>query len=209
MPDSTGQTVYLVDDDAAVLDALGELLGSVGLACESFADAAGFLADADAGRRGCLVLDIRMPGMSGLELQSELRRRDCRLPIVFITGHGDIPMAVTAMKRGAFEFLQKPFRDQEFLDCVHAALKKSCALQALDAEQARIAGRLDSLTAREREVLDRIVDGRPNKAIAAELGISRRTVEYHRACLMEKMSARSAADLVKTVVRFGADGVPA
>ena len=192
--------VYVVDDDVAVRDSLRLLLKSVGVACETFESAAEFLDAFGGGGRACLVADIRMPGMSGLELQAELNRRQIRLPLIFITGHGDVPMAVDAMKRGAVEFIQKPFREQELLDCIHAALLNSKQEHDRRDERKKIMARLKTLTARENEVLEWTVDGHPNKLIAIELGISQRTVENHRANILEKMKVRSTPALIKLIV---------
>ncbi|MFQ5610328.1 MAG: response regulator transcription factor, partial [Woeseiaceae bacterium] len=148
-------------------------------------------------RPGCLVLDIRMPGLSGLELQAELIRRGNTLPVIFITGHGDVPMAVEAMRKGAVDFIQKPFRDQDLLDRIGDALKTDRARRAARERRNKVADRVSRLTNREQEVFDLVVTGKPNKVIAFELGVSQRTVEIHRARVMEKMQARSLADLVK------------
>jgi RNA polymerase sigma factor (sigma-70 family) len=148
-------------------------------------------------RAGCLVLDIRMPGLGGLELQQELTARGNALPVLFITGHGDVPMAVEAMQKGAVDFIQKPFRDQELLDRIRDALTTDKRLRAELEQQANVAQRLDKLTKREREVFDLVVTGKPNKLIAYELGVSQRTIEIHRARVMDKMQAKSLADLVR------------
>ena len=173
------------------------LLDSVNLPCEIFASADEFLDKVADRRPGCLVLDIRMPGLSGLELQQELNRRGNRTPVIFITGHGDVPMAVEAMQNGALDFIQKPFRDQDLLDRVADALKTDRQRLNEERHQEDIAGRIDTLTKREREVFDLVVTGKPNKVIAYELGVSQRTVEIHRSRVMEKMQARSLADLVR------------
>jgi FixJ family two-component response regulator len=194
-------TVFVVDDDAAVRDSLGLLLRSMGLPVETFDSARAFL---DAGRdqrQGCLVLDIRMPGMSGLELQQELITRHSLLPIVFITGHGDVPMAVEAMQAGAVDFIQKPFRDQDLLDRINQALEKDAQGRRMLAERALIHRRLQTLTPREREVLTMIVAGKANKVIAGDLNLSQRTVEIHRARVMEKMGAHSLAHLVRMTMQ--------
>ena len=190
-------TVFIVDDDAAIRHAMQALLDSVNLPCEIFASADEFLAKIADRRPGCLVLDIRMPGLGGLELQQELKQRGNRIPIIFITGHGDVPMAVEAMQNGAFDFIQKPFRDQDLLDRVSDALKTDRQRRDEEQHQSDIAGRIDTLTNREREVFDLVVTGKPNKVIAYELGVSQRTVEIHRSRVMEKMQARSLADLVR------------
>jgi len=194
-------TVFIVDDDAAVRDALKLLLRSVGLASEAHASADEFLASFDPDRPGCLVLDVRMPGMSGLELQERLKERNSSLPIIFLTAHGDIEMAVQAVKAGALDFIQKPFRDQELLDKVHYAIAQDARLRAQIAEAAEIRSRIKSLTPREVELLEMVVEGRANKVIARDLSISQRTVEIHRARVMKKMKAGSVTDLVRMVMR--------
>lgn len=194
--------VFVVDDDDAVRDSLMDLVDSVGLNARAFASAKEFLDDFDAGTPGCLVLDIRMPGMSGLDLQDRLIELGSTLPIVFITGHGDIPMAVRAVQRGAIDFIQKPFRDQELLDKVNQALKISSQKLEVHEEQQEIEERIAALTGRERQVMEMIVAGKANKVIALDLGLSQRTVELHRARVMEKMAARTLADLVRVVTRI-------
>ena len=190
-------TVFIVDDDAAIRFAMQALMDSVNLNHEIFASADEFLEKFGEQRPGCLVLDIRMPGLGGLELQEELIKRGNTLPIIFITGHGDVPMAVEAMQKGAVDFIQKPFRDQELLDRIREALTTDEERREEQQHHAEVAGRLERLTNREREVFDLVVTGKPNKVIAYELGVSQRTVEIHRARVMEKMQARSLADLVK------------
>ena len=190
-------TVFIVDDDAAIRFAMQALMDSVNLSHEIFASADEFLEKIGDQRPGCLVLDIRMPGLGGLELQEELIKRGNTLPIIFITGHGDVPMAVEAMQKGAVDFIQKPFRDQELLDRIREALATDEERREAQQQHAEVATRLDRLTNREREVFDLVVTGKPNKVIAYELGVSQRTVEIHRARVMEKMQARSLADLVK------------
>lgn len=191
------QTVFIVDDDAAIRFAMQALMDSVNIEHEIFGSADEFLEKVSDQRPGCLVLDIRMPGLGGLELQEELIKRDSTLPIIFITGHGDVPMAVEAMQKGAVDFIQKPFRDQELLDRIREALATDEERREAQQQHAEVATRLDRLTNREREVFDLVVTGKPNKVIAYELGVSQRTVEIHRARVMEKMQARSLADLVK------------
>jgi len=191
------QTVYIVDDDQAIRHAMELLMRSVGLDYEIFHSADDFLASHSDERAGCLVLDIRMPGLGGLELQEKLNEMGSTLPIIFITGHGDVPMAVEAMQKGAVDFIQKPFRDQELLDRIGEALKTDQERRSARSQKAEVAGRIDKLTNREREVMDLVVTGKPNKVIAYELGVSQRTVEIHRARVMEKMQARSLADLVR------------
>lgn len=188
--------VSVVDDDAAARSSLRLLLRSLGLAATAYDSAASFLAGYDPGQPGCLLLDIRMPGISGLELQQQLNQRGSMSPIIFITGHGDVAMAVEAMQQGAFDFLQKPFRDQDLLDRVQRAIAKDRELRARLSGADSIRQRLESLTPREHEVLNLVAAGTPNKLIAHRLGISQRTVEIHRARVMEKMGAESLAQLV-------------
>ena len=189
--------VFVVDDDEAVRDALGFLLQSVGLATKTFASANDFLTFYNDCQPGCLVSDIRMPGMSGLDLQQELIQRDCGLPIIFITGHGDIPMAVDAIKKGAQDFLTKPFRDQDLLDCIKVAMEKDAMQRSEQVHRESVMQRLSSLSNREKQVLELVVTGTSNKEIAAQLHLSHRTVEVHRSRMMEKMQTRSLAQLVK------------
>ncbi|HYK25702.1 MAG TPA: response regulator transcription factor [Steroidobacteraceae bacterium] len=193
-------TVFVVDDDESVRSSLRFLLRSVGLESRAFASAGEFLATYDAAQSGCLVLDVRMPGMSGLELQQQLNLRGAVIPVIFITGHGDIPMAVDAMQHGAHDFLQKPFRDQDLIDRIQRALAKDAKSRAALDEHESIRARLDSLTPREREVLALLAQGKPNKVMAHELGVSQRTVEIHRARVMEKSGAGSLAQLVRMVM---------
>jgi two-component system response regulator FixJ len=193
-------TVFVVDDDDAVRTSLRLLLKSVGLPVETFGSAQEFLELFDADRAGCLVLDIRMPGMSGLELQQRLNEMHAIMPIVFITGHGDVPMAVEAMQYGAVDFIQKPFRDQDLIDRINQALEKDRDNRAGLKERDAIRRRMQQLTPREREVLELVTRGRANKVIAADLNVSQRTVEIHRARAMEKMGASSLAHLVRMVI---------
>jgi len=190
-------TVFVVDDDKAVADSLRLLLRSVGLSAETFNSASDFLQAYQAERAGCLVLDVRMPEISGLQLQHELNTRGYTLPVIFISGHADVPMAVEAIKHGAFGFLQKPFRDQELLDHVKRALEHDEGIRAQLAERHRIAERLRTLTPRETEVFGLMTRGLANKAMAGELNVSQRTVEIHRSRVMEKMAAGSLAHLVR------------
>lgn len=198
-PHPDNPVVYLVDDDEAVRDSLGLLLSSVGLAHVVFASALEFLASYDRERHSCLVADIRMPGMSGLELQQRLNEDGSEIPVVFITGHGDVPMAVSAMKSGAADFIQKPFRDQELIDCIHKALAKDRDARARRHKTNAIRELIALLTPREKEVMERVVKGHANKVIALDLGVSQRTVELHRARVMHKLKMRSLADLVTAV----------
>jgi len=193
-------SVFIVDDDEAVRSSLRLLIKSVGLIPTALGSAREFLEKYDPAQPGCLVLDVRMPQMSGLELQEHLNRHGAVIPVIFITGHGDVPMAVEAMQAGAFDFLQKPFRDQDLLDRIQKALEKDRANRAVLNERSLIRERLESLTPREREVLDMVSSGKPNKIMAADLGVSQRTVEIHRARVMEKMGASSLAQLVRMVM---------
>lgn len=196
------QTVYIVDDDEAVRDALTLLLRSVGQSVAAFESALSFLDYCARNEcRGCLVLDVRMPGMSGLELLQRLKEQACALPVIIITGHGDVPMAVEAMKQGAIDFLQKPFRDQALLDRIQQALAQATAQQRVQRDQDCIKQRLEGLTPREQQVLEGIIDGKANKVIALELSLSQRTVEIHRARIMDKMQAGSLASLVQMVMQ--------
>jgi two-component system, LuxR family, response regulator FixJ len=199
MPDQQA-TIFVVDDDEGVRNSLKFLLKSVGLATRAFASADEFLGAYRPDQPGCLVLDVRMPGMSGLELQQQLNVRGAIVPVIFITGHGDVPMAVEAMQQGAFDFLQKPFRDQELIDRIQRALECDAGNRTALAEYDKIRARLDSLTEREREVLGLLTSGKQNKTMAAELGVSQRTVEIHRARIMEKTGAGSLAQLVRMVM---------
>jgi len=193
-------TVYVVDDDEAVCKSLRLLLRSAGLPTQAMSSAAEFLAVYQDGQHGCLVLDVRMPGMNGLELQQELNVRGATIPVIFVTGHGDVPMAVEAMQHGAFDFLQKPFRDQELIDRIQRALARDASMYAALREHEHIRERLRSLTPRERQVLQLMTEGKPNKVMAHELGVSQRTVEIHRARVMEKSGASSLAQLVRMVM---------
>lgn len=193
-------TVFIVDDDEAMRDSLGLLMKSVGFNHKTYACAHDFLDTCDTVLSGCLLLDIRMPGLSGLELQDKLKEINCELPIIFITGHGDVPMAVDAMKKGGADFFQKPFRDQELLDRISQVLEQTHSYQQKQAERQHVRTCSATLTTREREVMDLVVEGVGNKVIAADLGISQRTVELHRAHVMHKMSARSLPQLVQMAI---------
>jgi two-component system, LuxR family, response regulator FixJ len=195
--DTKSATVYIVDDDDGMRKALSALLGTVGFQTAAFSRAREFLDNYKPEDAGCLVLDIRMPDMSGLELQQRLNRAGSMLPVIFITGHGDVPMAVQAMKEGAFEFMQKPFRDQDLLDRINHALQQDAENRKNVALRATVLKRLESLTPREREVMQLVVNGEANKVIAIDLGLSERTIEIHRAKVMEKMGAKSVAQLVR------------
>ena len=192
--------VMVVDDDSGVRNAMRILLKSVGMESALYSSAQEFLAAWQPHQPGCLVLDIRMPGMSGLELQQQLNLRGAVLPVIFMTGHGDIPMAVEAMQHGAFDFLQKPFRDQELLDRVQRALTRDTENRARLRHTDRIRERLATLSPREREVLDLVTQGKANKMVAGDLGVSQRTVEIHRAHVMQKMEAGSLAELVRMMM---------
>ena len=196
-------TVFIVDDDEAVRHSLRLLIRSLGLTAVALGSAQEFLDQYDSSEPGCLVLDVRMPQMSGLELQEVLNLRGAVIPVIFITGHGDVPMAVEAMQAGAFDFLPKPFRDQDLIDRIQRALEKDRGIRALLNERSVIRKRLESLTPRELEVLERVNNGVPNKVMAADLGVSQRTVEIHRARVMEKMGAASLAHLVRMLKVIG------
>jgi FixJ family two-component response regulator len=203
---STDQSlVFIIDDDPSMRASIESLLRSVGHTAQSFASTQEFMRSERLDAPGCLVLDIRLPGRSGLELQRELAKSNIRLPIVFITGHGDVPMSVTAMKAGAIEFLTKPFRDQDLLDAVHRGLELDRGRRAEAAMLAELWQRFDSLTPREREVMALVAAGRLNKQIAAELDLSEITVKVHRAQAMRKMEAKSLPDLVRFADRLALD----
>lgn len=184
---------HIVDDDEPIRDALAWLLKSRGIPCTTYASAEDFLAAWSPAAAGCLVLDMRMPGMSGLDLFDILREKGSPLPVIFLTGHGDVPMAVDTLKRGAFDFFEKPFNDNKLMDRVQEALAASLEAGAADEVQSRLA----ALSIREREVLDLILAGKMNKVIADELGISMRTVEVHRAHIFDKMNVKTAVELAR------------
>lgn len=190
-------TVFVVDDDESMRESLDSLLRSVGLKTKVFSSAAEFLQSAPSERPACLILDVRLPGLSGLDLQSELKHLGIEIPIIFLTGHGDIPMSVRAMKAGATEFLTKPFREQELLDAVGQALERDRKRQILQSEFAELSLCYEKLTPREREVMQLVVSGLLNKQIAYKLGVSEVTVKLHRSQVMHKMLAESVADLVR------------
>ena len=198
-------TVYVVDDDVSVREALKNLLQSVGLKVETFGSADKFLSDKLATAPNCLILDVRLPGLSGLDLQRRLAQTNHEIPIVFITGHGDIPMSVRAIKAGAVEFLTKPFRDQDLLDAVRLAVERDREARRRETEMADLRQRYASLTTREQEVLQYVVRGIINKQIAAEIGISEPTVKLHRGRMMDKMGAESLADLIIWAQKLGVE----
>jgi FixJ family two-component response regulator len=203
MPDAFTPTVFVVDDDPSVRTAVKRLLASVGLACETFQNAAEFLARAERGVSGCLVLDVRMPGASGLDLQRVLNQSGTDLPIVFVTAHADVPLTVRAMKAGALEVLTKPFDDQALLDAVYHALEQERVRSHERDELHGLRERFETLTAREREVMALVATGLLNKQIAGELGTAEKTIKVHRAQVMHKMEADSLADLVRMADRLG------
>jgi two-component system, LuxR family, response regulator FixJ len=208
IPKKSPPTVFVVDDDESVRGSLRFLLRSAGLESRAFGSAPEFLSAYDPGQPGCLVLDVRMPGMSGLELQQELNLRGAVIPVIFITGHGDIPMAVDAIQHGAHDFLQKPFRDEDLIERVQQALAKDAKARAALEEHKAIRERLETLTPREREVLALMARGKPNKIMAHELGVSQRTIEIHRARVMEKSGAASLAELVRMVMDVRPEWAP-
>jgi FixJ family two-component response regulator len=195
--------VFVVDDDVSVREGLGSLIRSAGLKVETFASAHEFLASPRAEVPSCLVLDVRLPGLSGLDLQKRMAEVNIEMPIIFITGHGDIPTSVQAMKAGAVEFLTKPFVDRDLLDAIQQAIKRDRAARRQRAGMAELHARYESLTPREREVLELVVSGLLNKQVAAELGISEITIKVHRAQVMQKMQAESLADLVRMSEKLG------
>lgn len=197
----TGEaTVYLVEDDDAVRDSLQLVLESVGHTVVSYSRADAFLEDFSTEMAGCMVLDIRMPGMNGMELQRQLNNHNSILPIIFVTGHGDVPMAVEAMQRGAVDFVQKPYREEELLNKIQQAISADAENRATLKEKDKIREKLAELTPRESQVMELMIAGKANKVIAYDLDISQRTVEIHRARVMEKMSVRSLAHLVRMVL---------
>ena len=195
--------VFVVDDDPSVRDAITRLLGTVGLPVKEFGSAFEFLAGDRPEEPSCLVLDVRLPGISGIDFQRELSKANIRIPIIFITAHGDVPMSVKAMKAGAVEFLIKPFHDQDLLDAVQMALEKDRLRRLTESEIADLQRRLRGLTPREREVLPLVISGRLNKQIAAEINASEATVKVHRSQLMRKMQAKSVPDLVRMAEKMG------
>jgi FixJ family two-component response regulator len=194
---SDDQTVFIVDDDEGVRDGLSLLLATVGQSCELYECGQEFLDAYDGSKRGCLLLDIRMPRMTGLDLQKKLLEQGSKLPIIFITGHGDIPMAVEAMRRGALDFIRKPFREHDLLERINEALDIDEDSHRKERYRQAFAEKLATLSEREREVFDRVADGQMNKVIAGDLGISERTVEVHRGQVMKKLDVRTLAQLVR------------
>lgn len=203
MSDSASSIVFLVDDDVSVRESVASLLRSVGLTVRAYANASEYLAADRPDLPGCLILDVRMPGLSGLDLQDELTRHGIGTPVIFITGHGDIPMTVRAMKAGAVEFLPKPFRDQELLDAVQHAIEADRIRRVTQAERMSVQSRFERLSPREREVFAYVVTGMLNKQVASELGTSEITIKVHRAAIMQKMQADSLPDLVRMAERLG------
>ena len=198
-------TVFVVDDDQAMRSSLKWLIESIGMKVKTYDSADEFLNDYYPGRAGCLLLDVRMPGMSGLDLQVHLARQDSRLPVIIITGHGDVAMAVKAMKSGAVDFIEKPFHDEELLKSIRSALDYDEEQRTLQSQRAEIAARLVELTPREHEVMEMVTDGKANKEIATALGVSAKTVEAHRARVMDKMRANSLAELVRMALIAGGE----
>jgi FixJ family two-component response regulator len=196
-------TVFIVDDEAPVRKALSRLLRAAGFAVAAFASPGEFLAQHDLHKPGCLVLDLMMPGVNGMELQRALARKGSVLPIIFLTGHGDVPQSVQAMKSGALDFLTKPVNDENLLASIRAAIKRDSVARREQAELFEIRARLASLTPREQEVLDHVVTGKLNKQIADDLGVVEKTIKVHRARVMEKMKVQSVAELVRLVERSG------
>src|SRR5438270_9471693 len=202
----TGPTVFVVDDDAAVRKAVSRLLRSAGIAVAVFASPSEFLAQYDAATPGCLVLDLAMPDINGLQLQTTLPKKGCTLPIIFLTGQGDVSKSVQAMKHGAFDFFSKPVKEKDLLPAVRAAIERNAVARREQARLSEICARLDTLTPREREVLEHVVAGKLNKQIAGDLGITEATVKMHRARVMVKMKVQSVAELARLTERCGIRG---
>jgi FixJ family two-component response regulator len=195
--------VFVIDDDASMRAAISSLIRSVGLRAEVFASVSEFLAHKRSSDTSCLILDVRLPGVSGLEFQSELAKANAQIPIIFITGHGDIPMTVKAMKAGAVEFLTKPFRDQDLLDAIQVALERARVREEKERAVVELRKKFETLTAREQEVMGWIAGGLLNKQVAAEIGVTEITVKVHRGNVMRKMAAKSFADLVRMAELLG------
>ena len=206
MLSSPSPTVFVVDDDAAIRKAVLRLLRSAGIAAAAFASPSEFLAQHDPTSPGCLVLDIAMPGFNGLQLQTALGEKGSSLPIIFLTGHGNVSKSVQAMKHGAFDFLTKPVKDRDLLTAIRAAIETDAFVRREQAKFSEIRARLDTLTPREREVLEHVVAGKMNKQIAADLGITEATVKMHRARVMAKMKVQSVAELARLTERCGIKG---
>ena len=202
MTTASKTTVFIVDDDPAMRESLGFLVDSVGLSAETFATGREFLDRYDGESAGCLVLDIRMPGLSGLELQERLAEREIDIPIVMITGFADVSMAVRALKAGAIDFIEKPYADQVLLDRINAALEEDRRRRNQRTRRREVETRMARLTPRERQVMTCVIDGKPNKVIAAELGLSPKTIEVHRARMMEKMRVDSLAELLHLAIPY-------
>ena len=206
MAPTSGPTVFVVDDDEAVRKAVSRLLRSTGMAVAVFASPREFLAQYNPATPGCLVLDIAMPDFNGLQLQTALTEKGCILPIIFFTGHGDVSKSVQAMKQGAFDFLSKPVKDKDLLKAVRAAIERDTVVRREQAKLSEIRARLDTLTSREREVLEHVVSGKLNKQIAGDMGITKATVKMHRAHVMAKMKVQSVAELARLTERCGTRG---
>ena len=207
MPPPPSPTVFVIDDDAAVRKAVSRLLRSAGIAVAVFASPGEFLAQYDPDMPGCLVLDLAMPDISGLQLQTTLAKKGCTLPIIFLTGHGDVSKSVQAMKHGAFDFFSKPVKEKDLLPAVRAAIERDAVARREQARRSEICARLDTLTPREREVLEHVVAGKLNKQIASDLGITEATVKMHRARVMTKMKVQGVADLVRLAEVCGIRGI--
>lgn len=205
MRPTLNQVVFVIDDDASMREAISRLLSAVGLSAQTFSSGREFLGTTLPDVPGCVILDVRLPGLSGLDLQKEMVEKGIHIPIIFVTGHGDIPMSVQAMKAGAVEFLTKPFRDQDLLDAIRAAIRTDRTGRKLRAESSELRQRLKTLTPREREVMAMVVTGFLNKQVALQLGTSEKTIKIHRGHVMQKMNADSLAELVRMSQKLGID----